>query len=664
MVRLTINNKEISVNEGTTIIDAAKQNGILIPNLCYMEGVHQFGSCRLCSVEVEGAKTLMAACITEVREGMVVKTNTSRVQNARKVLYELLLSDHSKDCLSCNRNQSCELQKLGETLGVMNTRFDMSSVRKKNDESVAIVRDSSKCILCRRCVTACSEIQGIGVLNPQQRGFDTTIAPAMNLPIQEANCAACGQCTVVCPVGALREADGTKAVWDAIHDKDTYVVIQAAPAVRVALGEEFGYPAGTSVTGKMAAAMRALGVDSVFDTDWSADLTIMEEGTELLERLTKAVNKEKAVLPMITSCSPGWIKYMEHYHSDKLGHLSSCKSPHMMLGALAKTYFAQKENLDPHKMFVVSVMPCTAKKFEASREEMEADGVRDVDAVITTRELATMIRQAGIDFRSLADEKFDEPLGLSTGAADIFGLTGGVMEAALRTVYVIITGRVLPFEGLHVTPIVGLDRIKEASIKLEQVLPEYAAFEGVEVKIAVTSGLKGANILMQQIQKGESPYHFIEVMGCSGGCITGGGQPRSEDPDVRKKRQQALYTEDEQKEMRMSHENPSIAQVYVDFLGKPGGKLSHKLLHTKYVERGIWGELEPVQKKEEQKTVSGIHTATMREQNKPLRVRETLDTVKVKQLERENEKLRDEIADIKETTEIYKQVIADYTKNS
>ena len=585
MIQLTINNKKISAEQGTTILDAAKQNGINIPSLCYLDGVHKFGSCRICSVEVEGARTLQAACMAEVREGMVVHTNSRKVQKTRKVLYELMLSDHSKNCLSCNRNQSCELQQLGETLGITENRFHTGSIREEFDISPSITRDLSKCILCRRCVTVCKEIQGVGILDAQNRGFDTVIAPAMDRSINDAKCSFCGQCTVVCPVGALKETDHTTRVWEAINNPELRVVMQPAPAVRVALGEMFDYPVGTSVTGKMAAAMRALGVDDVFDTDWSADLTIMEEGTEFLNRAIDALSGGKAVLPMITSCSPGWIKYIESYFPQLTPHLSSCKSPHMMLGALAKSYYAEKLEIDPKKMYTVSVMPCTAKKFEASREEMVNRGVANVDAVLTTRELGRMIKQAGIDFRNLDDESFDDPMGQSTGAADIFGVTGGVMEAALRTVYVIITGREIPFEGMHVDPIVGLDQIKEASIKLEDVLPEYKIFEGFEVKIAVTSGLTGAKILMDQIAAGTSPYHFIEVMGCPGGCICGGGQPRSDDPDVRIKRLKAIYSEDESRVLRQSHLNPSIAAIYKDYLGKPGGHLSHELLHTHYFDR-------------------------------------------------------------------------------
>jgi len=585
MIQLTINNKKISAAAGTTILEAAKQNGIKIPSLCYMEGVHQFGSCRICSVEVEGARTLQVACMAEIRDGMVVHTNSKKALQARKVLYELMLSDHSKNCLSCNRNQSCELQQLGDILCVTENRFDTGSAREDIDISPSITRDLSKCILCRRCVTACKGIQGVGILDAQNRGFDSVIAPAMDHSINDAKCAFCGQCTVVCPVGALKETDHITRVWNAINDPEKRVIMQPAPAVRVALGEMFGYPVGTSVTGKMAAAVRALGVDDVFDTNWAADLTIMEEGTEFLHRAIDALSGKKAVLPLVSSCSPGWIKYVESYYPQLLPHLSTCKSPHMMLGALSKTYYAEKIKVEPEKIYTVSVMPCTAKKFEISREEMENRGVRNVDAVLTTRELGQMIKQAGIDFRNLEDENFDDPMGQSTGAADIFGVTGGVMEAAIRTVYAIITGRELPFEGLHVAPIVGLDQIKEATLKLEKVLPDYKMFEGFEVKVAVTSGLEGAKILMDQIVEGTSPYHFIEVMGCPSGCICGGGQPRSDDPDVRMKRLKATYSEDEGKKLRQSHLNPSIAAIYKDYLGKPCGHLSHELLHTHYFDR-------------------------------------------------------------------------------
>jgi NADP-reducing hydrogenase subunit HndD len=584
-VNLIINNKKVTAQEGQTIIEAARDNGIRIPSLCYLENIHEFGSCRICVVEVEGAKTLMASCITKVNEGMVVQTNSEKVRKARKVLYELILSDHAKECLTCKRSHDCELQTLGRTLGIEQTRFEGAYSDYTCDSSVSIVRDMNKCIICRRCITVCNQIQGVGILNAQNRGFRTVIGPAMDLPIGTVNCVFCGQCTVVCPVGALKEKDAIVEVWDAINDKKRRVVVQVAPAVRVALGEEFGFEPGTSVTGKMAAALRNMGFDDVFDTNFAADLTIMEEGTELLTRLKTYVKGLGGTLPMITSCSPGWIKYIEHNYPEQLDHLSTCKSPHMMLGALIKSYYANLIDADPKNIFVVSVMPCTAKKFEITREEMEINGLANVDAVLTTRELAAMIKEAGIDFARLEDEEFDNPLGLSTGAADIFGVTGGVMEAALRTVYELVTGRELPFDQLHVTPIVGLDRIKHAELTITNPLKEYQFLDGVTVKVAVTSGLKGAKELMEQVRTQTSPYHFIEIMGCPGGCITGGGQPRSEDPEVREKRLKGMYSEDEGKTLRKSHENPFIATIYKEFLNTPGSHKSHELLHTHYIKR-------------------------------------------------------------------------------
>lgn len=587
MISIRINGQEISVPKEMTIMEAARSRNISIPNLCYLKNVHQFGACRICVVEVKGAKTLQASCMTNVSQGMEIFTNSDKVRKARKVLYELLLSDHPKDCLSCKRNLSCELQELGKTLGVTQTRFEGERIEHGNDSCAAITRDMSKCILCRRCVTVCNQIQGVGILNAQNRGFNTVISPAMDLALGTVNCAFCGQCTIVCPVGALRETSSTGAVWEAINNPKKRVIVQVAPAIRVAIGEEFGFEPGSRVTGKLAHALRLLGFDDIFDTNFTADLTIMEEGTELLERIENVVLKKgNATLPMITSCSPGWIKYIEHKYPDNLNNLSSCKSPHTMLGALAKSYYANKISTDPKDIFVVSVMPCTAKKYEISREEMKNDGLANVDVVITTRELAEMIREAGIDFKTLEDEDFDSPLGMSSGAADIFGLTGGVMEAALRTVYELVTGREIPFDELHVTPIVGLAQVKSASIKIENPISAYAFLDGVTVNVAVTSGLKGAKILMTQIANGESPYHFIEVMGCPGGCITGGGQPRSDDLDVRAKRLRGLYTEDESKVLRKSHENPFVQSLYSDFLGHPGSHISHDLLHTTYTKRG------------------------------------------------------------------------------
>jgi len=591
MIDMTINGQPIQVEEGTTIIEAARRNLINIPSLCYLRDIHKIGACRICVVEVEGARSLMAACMTEVRPGMAVHTNTAKVRKYRKVIYELMLSDHSQDCLSCFRNQSCEFQALGKLLGVKSSRFQGKRSQYHMDASVAITRDMSKCVLCRRCVTACNEIQNACVLSPQNRGFESEISPAAGLPLGSVNCAFCGQCTVVCPVGALRGTDATEKVWGAMENEAVRTVVQVAPAVRVAIGEQFGLAPGTRVTGKLAAALRRLGFDDVFDTNFAADLTIMEEGTEFLHRVKDALTGKGATLPMVTSCSPGWVKYMEHEHSGLLGHLSTCKSPHTMLGALAKSFYAQQIGVKPENMFVVSVMPCTAKKFEIAREEMQNGGYPNVDAVLTTRELSEMIRTAGIDFNALPDEDFDHPLGMSTGAADIFGLTGGVMEAALRTVHELVTGRELPFENLHVTPIVGLDQVKEAAITITDPLPEYAFLKDVAVRVAVTSGLAGARKLMEQVEKGESPYHFIEVMGCPGGCVTGGGQPRSKDPEVRMKRISGLYTEDESKALRKSHENPFIQKLYADYLGEPGGHRSHDLLHTHYVERGVFNEL-------------------------------------------------------------------------
>jgi len=588
MIKLIINNKTVEVKEGSTIFEAAKQNNILIPHFCYMENVHQIGSCRICVVEVEGGKTLMASCVTEAKEGMVVQTNSKRVRDVRKVIYELMLSDHPKECLSCWRNQNCELQELGNVIQIDEYRYEGARSKDFIDSSSAsIVRDSSKCILCRRCVTVCNEIQGVGLMNPHHRGFSTFIGPSEDELLGDSICANCGQCVLVCPVGALKEKDSSEKVWEALYDKSKTVIVQTAPAVRAALGEIFGYEPGTLVTGKMASALHEIGFKYVFDTNFAADLTIMEEGSEFLGRVKDVLTSQEktAVLPMITSCSPGWIKFMEHRYPDQLAHLSSCKSPHMMLGALTKTYFAEKMNIDPASIYVVSVMPCTAKKFEITRPEMFNEGLADVDAVITTRELGRMIKDAGIDFRNLPDGEFDSPLGLSSGAADIFGTTGGVMEAALRTVYELVTGRELPTGNLHIAPLEGLDRIKTADLKIENPLDAFSFLAGVTVKVAVTSGLRGAAILLDEIKNGKSPYHFIEIMGCPGGCISGGGQPRPVNDAIRMQRLKAIYREDEGKLLRKSHENKDIKLLYSDFLGAPLGHKSHELLHTFYTAR-------------------------------------------------------------------------------
>ncbi len=593
-INLTINGIACKAPEGSTILEAARLNHIHIPRLCYLAGINQYGACRICLVEQISppAKNLQASCMVKAQDGMVIETNTRRVRRARKAMYELLLSNHKQDCLACPRNQDCEFQALGKELGVDRCSFEGERIEYPIDISESITRDPNKCILCRRCVSVCKNIQTTAVLGAEDRGFNTHISPAFGLPIGSSACAFCGQCVEVCPVGALTETSHTDRVWAALDDPGKYVIVQPAPAVRAGIGECFGIPAGTCQTGKLAAALRRMGFDDVFDTDWSADLTILEEGTEFLERFKAVLEGRDAVLPMMTSCSPGWIQFIEKNFPDQLSHLSTCKSPHEMFGAVLKSYYAEKIGKKPEEIYVVSVMPCTAKKTECARPELSNDGVPNVDAVLTTRELGDMIKEMGIDFLNLPDEEFDAPLGLSSGAADIFGVTGGVMEAALRTVYEIVTGRELPFPDLHVSPIVGLDQIKEATIKLENVLPEWAAAEGFEVKIAVTSGFAGARQLMEQIRDGKSPYHFIEVMGCPGGCITGGGQPRpaGDIRIVRQRRLEAIYAEDESKAIRKSHENPSIKEFYQEW-GSPGCHRSHAYLHTTYVPRGRFNHL-------------------------------------------------------------------------
>lgn len=596
-IKLTINGKECTAPAGSTILQAAELNGIHIPKLCYLEGIHQYGACRICVVEQVSppAKNLQASCMVEARDGMVIETNNARVQEARKTMYELLLSNHDKKCLTCARNQDCEFQALGRELGVENSPYEGERDLRPIDVCESIVRDPNKCILCRRCVSVCKNIQTTAILTAEDRGFQTHITPAFGLPLGNTACTFCGQCVVVCPVGALRETSHKDRVIQAINDPDKHVVVQPAPAVRVGIGECFGLPAGTCETGKLAAALHRMGFDDVFDTNWGADLTIMEEGTEFLERFRTVLGGGVAALPMMTSCSPGWIKFIENNYPDSLEHLSTCKSPHEMFGAVVKSYYAKKLGKKPEDMYVVSIMPCTAKKTECARPEMRNDGVPNVDAVLTTRELGDLIKTMGINFLSLPEENFDDPLGFSTGAADIFGVTGGVMEAALRTVYEIITGRELPFPNLHVSPIVGLDQVKEATIKLENVKPEWRAAEGFEVKIAVTSGFAGARQLMEQVKEGTSPYHFIEVMGCPGGCITGGGQPRPQEDIniVRQKRMEAIYGEDERKVIRKSHENQSLMNFYKEWGGGkgPGCHASHEYLHTHYVKRGKYNEL-------------------------------------------------------------------------
>jgi NADP-reducing hydrogenase subunit HndD len=587
MPKLTIDNIQVKVPEQTTILHAARKAGINIPTLCYLEGIQAIGACRVCLVEVEGAKTLVASCITPVTEGMKVRTNTKRVREARRLIVELILSDHEGDCQTCDRNNDCELQALAYELGIKEISYPGEKSRRITDSSTpALVRDSAKCILCRRCVTVCEQVQGVVALFPQNRGFKTVVGPAFCSDLDTVACVQCGQCAAVCPVGAISEKDQINEAWEALEDPDKLVVVQTAPAIRAALGECFDYPPGTIVTGKMVSALRRIGFDRVFDTNFAADLTIIEEGTELLMRLKKAlVDKKNAHLPQFTSCSPGWIKYIEYFYPDMLQNVSTCKSPQQMFGAIAKTYYAQKIGKRPQDICVVSIMPCTAKKFEAARAEMNASGVRDVDIVLTTRELGRMIKQTGIDFHSLPDDTMDSILGFSSGAADIFANTGGVMEAALRTVYEIVTGKPLPFTKLHVKPIAGLKGIKEASVKIEKTVSEWSFLEGVTARVAVAHGLGNARELIERIRNGNGNYHFVEIMACPGGCIGGGGQPRLTNDEVREARIRAIYREDEGKKVRKSHENPEIKQLYKEFLGKALGKKSHHLLHTSYSER-------------------------------------------------------------------------------
>ncbi len=604
MPKLTIDNIPVEVPEGTSVLEAAQQAGIRIPTLCYMKDVQAIGACRVCTVEIKGARALVASCSQPATEGMEVKTNTRRVREARRTVVELLLSEHDGDCQTCARSEDCELQAVARELSIKDVGYPGAKAKRYRDSSTpALTRDTAKCIACRRCVTVCNKTQGVAALWPQNRGFKTVIGPAFCQNLDEVVCVQCGQCGAVCPVGAITEKDHIAAVWEALDDPKKHVVVQTAPAIRAALGECFGYPPGTRVTGKMTAALRRLGFDGVFDTNFTADLTIMEEGTELLMRLKHALTGNKATrqqgkqggnghdhhepgpLPLFTSCSPGWIKFLEHYYPDMTANLSTCKSPQQMFGAVAKTYYAQKIGKKPEDIFVASVMPCTAKKFECQRPEMNDSGVQDVDAVLTTRELARMIKQAGIRFEQLPDEKMDAPLGLSTGAADIFANTGGVCEAACRTVWEIVTGRSLPFENLHVAPIAGLEGVKEASAKITGAKPEWSFLEGAELKIAVAHGLGNARKVIEAVRSGEKQYHFIEVMTCPGGCIGGGGQPRLTTNEHRRARIAAIYEEDEHRELRKSHENPAVQQIYKEFLGQPLGEKSHELLHTKYVPR-------------------------------------------------------------------------------
>ena len=570
-VNLKINNIPVVAPEGATILEAAHLVGIRIPTLCYLKEINAIGACRIC---VCG---LAAACVMPVGEGMEVFTNTPALQRYRRTTLELILSTHRTDCLSCTRSTDCELQQLCREYGVDMNRFTKKDQGYHTDASMPhLVRDNSKCILCRRCVAVCQKNQYAGVIETCERGYDTHIACAFDMPLSETACVACGQCTAVCPTAALRERDDTDKVWAALNDPTKTVIVGPAPSVRAQLGECFGMPIGTNVEGKLVAALRRLGFDQVFDVDTAADVTIMEEGTELLHRL-----KEGGPLPLITSCSPGWIKFCEHYYPEFVDNLSSCKSPQQMFGALIKTYYAQKAGLDPKNIVVVSVMPCTAKKFEIGREGQSAVGLPDVDISITTRELADMIRRAGIMFNELPDEEFDPIFGIASGAGHIFGATGGVMEAALRTVSEIVTGKELARPEFQ--EVRGIAGIKEAEYDLA----------GTKVRVAVTSGLANAAKLLDRIKSGEAEYHFVEVMACPGGCVNGGGQPHQSGDvrnftDLRSLRAAALYSEDEAMTLRKSHENPVVKELYAEYLGEPGSHLAHHILHTTYVKRGLY----------------------------------------------------------------------------
>lgn len=575
-INMTINNRKVEAYEGQTILEVAKNNGIHIPTLCYLKDYTGTGACRVCQVEVEGAKTLCAACVYPVREGLVVKTNSKRALDARRRVIELIVSNHSKDCLSCIRNTNCELQRLCQELGVREDAFEGEKTPPTFDiVSPGIVRNTSKCILCGRCIAACKKHQGLGILGYMNRGFKTKVGPVYDKSLADVNCMQCGQCINVCPVGALHEKEEVHDVIDALNDPNKYVVVQTAPAVRAALGEEFGMPIGTRVTGKMVHALKLVGFDKVYDTNFGADLTIMEEGYEFLDRLT-----HEGVLPMITSCSPGWVNYVEHEYPEILDHLSTCKSPHMMLGAMIKSYFAKINNLDPKNIYVVSIMPCTAKKGEKIRPENKVDQMQDVDAVLTTRELAKLIKMFGINFKDLKDEDFDQDLfGEYTGAGVIFGASGGVMEAALRTVVDVVTGEDLNQIEYH--QVRGEMGLKEASLKVGD----------LTVNVAVAHSMTMAKPLLDDIKNGTSKYHFIEIMGCPGGCVNGGGQPyvnaltRNSGFDYKTARAKALYDEDIHLPVRKSHKNSQIQKLYKDFLEKPNSEKAHHLLHTKYTKK-------------------------------------------------------------------------------
>jgi NADP-reducing hydrogenase subunit HndD len=598
-VNIKINGLDVSAPKGSTILEAARLAHIEIPTLCFLKGINEIGACRMCVCEVKNARTLVAACVFPINEGMEIFTNTPRVLESRKKTLELLLSDHDKKCLSCVRSQHCELQELAKEVGVTDQDFYAGEMMESDLDTSAphMVRDNNKCILCRRCVAACEKFQSVGVIGPNFRGFKTHIGSPFEMGLADTACVDCGQCIAVCPTGALYEKDFTDRIIEDIHNPEKHVIVQTAPSVRAGLGEMFGYPIGTNVEGKMVAALRRIGFDKVFDTDFGADLTIIEEANELVERITN-----KGVLPMITSCSPGWVNFCEHYYPDQLAHLSSCKSPAQMFGAIAKSdYYAKKIGVDPKNIVCVSVMPCTAKKYECGRDDQSANGYPDVDYSITTRELGRLIQKCRIRFSELPDEEFDAPFGISTGAGTIFGATGGVMEAALRSAVDWLThpndpklslqenGAEMP--KLEFTDVRGTKGIKEASYDVA----------GMKVKVAVASGLANAREILDKIRAGKADYHFVEIMACPGGCVNGGGQPQVPGPvrntvDIRALRAKALYDDDKKDALRMSHKNPAIKELYDNFLKNPGSEEAHHYLHTSYVKRSIYKPISEIKR--------------------------------------------------------------------